>query len=1495
MTKAQILIVEDERIVADDLRSRLKKVGYGVAGMVATGEDAIRLAGELRPDLVLMDITLKGAIDGITAAGHIKEKLGIPVVYLTAHSDQSTLSRAKITEPFGYLLKPFEDHELNVNLEMALYKHATDRKLRDSEQWLATTLRSIADGVIATDADERITFMNPVAEQMTGWKKEEALGQKLGDVCVIYDEESAGDVENLADRALHEQMPMGRTNHSVVVARGGQRTPIEQTAAPIRNDDDSVSGVVLVLRDVAERKHAERVLRESEARFRTAFGHTPVGMAVLGIDGTFMQVNHSFSAILGHTEADLQHRPYRDIVHPGDLAALSDGIQSIVTGESVTLVQERRFVRNTGEVLWAQVFASVVRSEIGQPLYMIVQLSDVSERKRSDVIRNAIYRISQVAHEAESLNDLYKAIHAIIGELMSARNFYIALYDRAADMLTFPYFVDEIDNESAPQKPGKTLTAYVIRTARPLLAPPDVFAELVAQEEVELVGAPSIDWLGVPLTSNGTTFGVLVVQSYTEGVRYTREHTAILEYVSSQIAMAIERKQAEEGLRNVSQRLTAVIEAVQDGLTLCDDEGRFVIYNSKMKDITGFSVEEVPGCQTLINLLQPDPDRRTKVLECTGERQAEIRNESARELEISIVTKHGEDRTLLVTSSMLHHKGKALFLNVYRNITESKRVELALRQSGETMKALVNATDDFVLLVDTDGRILTSNATWPKILGTTPEAIVGTCVFDLLPAHMREHRRMYFDDVIRQNRAARWVDSNKGLYWDHCLYPVCDEDGIVRRVAMFSRDITERKRAEQELARRAEELLAAKSTAEAQTRRLAQQARELNAAREAALQAVRLKTEFVANVSHEIRTPMNAVIGMTGLLFDTPLTSEQKEYTQLIRTSGEALLSLINTILDFSKIEAGKLELERTDFDLLTAVEEVADLMAPQANEKGLELACSFEPEVPIALHGDAGRLRQIILNLLGNAIKFTEQGEVTLHVSVEERDDEAVLLRFVVKDTGVGVSQAAMQKLFQSFSQADGSTTRKYGGTGLGLVISKQLAELMGGSIGAKSRPGVGSEFWFTAHLHMQSRQTSSLLRHSDFGKTRILIVDDNVTNGKILTQVLGSWRIRNTRVQSGKAALRELRRAAAEKDPYAVAILDYQMPGMDGVMLARSVKKSATLRSTKLILLASIGQGNGTLRKEAGIAAWLTKPVKQSSLYDTLLGLLLGHEVKAGNGNNPRALGRGSAKTHRGSLSSVRVLVAEDNVVNQRVAMEMLKRLGCKTDAVANGLEVIRALERIHYDIVFMDCNMPELDGFGATSTIRAMETGGRHTVIIALTANALEGDREKCLAAGMDDYIPKPIRQSDLQESIVRWCMGARGNGGAKRARRSRPVCPPRVDRDRFHEIAELADPNDAAWLERLVRQFRDDSLSRITDLKTALAAGECRTVELEAHALKGSCSNFGLRPLATLCEKLQAMGRGGMLAGAHELFEELETMFRQALDELDELCELEGTHQ
>jgi two-component system sensor histidine kinase/response regulator len=702
--------------------------------------------------------------------------------------------------------------------------------------------------------------------------------------------------------------------------------------------------------------------------------------------------------------------------------------------------------------------------------------------------------------------------------------------------------------------------------------------------------------------------------------------------------------------------------------------------------------------------------------------------------------KDGSIFTLEYSTSYLVIDGREYTLGIDRDITAQRTAEEALARERAILQGLLESTPDSIYCKDRASRFLVASRALARRFGCTDAAqMIGKTDFDFFK---EEHARQAYDDeqrimatgqpVLGLIEKETWGDGR--VTWGLTTKtPLRNHDGEIIGTCGITKDITQLKETETELAR----------------------------AKEAAESATRAKSEFLANMSHEVRTPMNGVIGMTGLLMETPLDPQQREYAETIRNSAEALLTVINDILDFSKIEAGKMRFEEIDFNLVETVEGTLDMLAERAQRKGIELLSAIPPDVPPLLRGDPGRLRQVLVNLIGNALKFTERGEVVVRVFLEQEAGDRVLLRFHVIDTGIGIAPEVQQRLFEAFVQADSSTTRRFGGTGLGLAISRQIVSLMGGDIGVTSKPGEGSDFWFTARfvaIPLEPAQERAQYSRELFD-LRVLIVDDNATNRQILRHQIAAWKMQRDSAASGPEALHLLRAAAQAGKPYDVALLDMQMPDMDGLALAAAIKADPALAATRLIMLTSLGHLMTPEELEnEGIAAYLVKPVKQSRLFDSLVDAV-GHKTVEHVFTKPASASPHSAVDQ--PATKARVLLAEDNAVNQRVALAQLQRLGYPADAVASGREVLEALDARAYELIFMDCQMPGMDGYEATREIRRREQeafqAGRarpRIHIIAMTANAMQGDRERCLAAGMDDYISKPVRTDDLQAALNRW---------------------------------------------------------------------------------------------------------------------------------------------
>ncbi|HJV98617.1 MAG TPA: response regulator [Arthrobacter sp.] len=797
-------------------------------------------------------------------------------------------------------------------------------------------------------------------------------------------------------------------------------------------------------------------------------------------------------------------------------------------------------------------------------------------------------------------------------------------------------------------------------------------------------------------------------------------------------------------------------------------------------------------------------------------------------------------------------------------LTTGLEQEVAARTAElEGLGAIVNSSSDAILSTTPEGIITSWNPGAERQYGYTAEEALGRDARFLLPPDSTVGDGEVFEQLRDSGEAMSFEIEHRRK--DGTVVPVSltispiREAGKVRGIAVIARDITLRRAAEQ----------------------------ELKAAREAALESSRLKSEFLATMSHEIRTPMNGVVGLTALLLETPLEETQKQYAQGVKGAGEALLALINDILDFSKLEAGKVDLDVRPFDPRTLVEEVAGLLTEPAQAKDLELIAYCEPDVPARLQGDSGRIRQILLNLASNAVKFTAAGEVSIRVKVETPDAEpgaTAMVYFEIRDTGIGIDPSHHARLFESFSQADASTTRRYGGTGLGLAICRRLTESMDGEIGLDSATGEGSTFWFRIPLPVAPPSTDPVPAAGFLTGLRVLVVDDNATNRLVLESQLRGWKLQPEAVPDAASALARAHEAAAGGEPFDLAVLDLCMPDTDGLELARKIKADAGLADIELIMLTSTMQVNAAEIAGAGVREWLMKPVRSSEFYNRLVRLMSTRE-HAVPFAAPGASAAGQASPEPSEASPEgpsrgRILVVEDNEVNQLVARATVTKFGYAVDVVADGAEAVAATARSRYAAVLMDCHMPVMDGFEATRVIRRRD--GRHSrlPIIAMTAGALDGDRERCLAAGMDDYLSKPVDAAELEAALARWVPDQ-----APRLLAVTGGRPPSVDPDRLAMLRDLGPEDGLGLLRATVEAFRKDVPARLAALRESVHGSGGPALVQAAHALKGAAANIGATAVATLCGELEEMGRNGKHDDGPQLVGRLEDELVRVNFELD----------
>ena len=785
----------------------------------------------------------------------------------------------------------------------------------------------------------------------------------------------------------------------------------------------------------------------------------------------------------------------------------------------------------------------------------------------------------------------------------------------------------------------------------------------------------------------------------------------------------------------------------------------------------------------------------------------------------------------------------------------------ALQESearANRLALVASRTHNSVIITDAGGRIEWVNDAFTQLTGYRLDEVAGQTPGSFMqgpdtdPAEVARIRQLVRMGHSFKSEIINYAKSGHRYWLAIDAQALHGADGELTNFIAIESDVTARKEAEQALRD-------AKATAEA---------------------ANRAKSEFVANMSHEIRTPMNGVIGMTELLLDTGLGETQLRYAKNIRNSADSLLNIINDILDFSKIEAGKMELDPVDFDVRELVEEVAEMAAGPAHAKGLELACRIDESVPAAVRGDAGRLRQVLTNLVGNAVKFTERGEVLIEVrptagaARQARPaGDACRLEFSITDTGIGITAEAKARLFSAFTQADSSTTRRFGGTGLGLVISRQLVNLMGGSIDVESTPGRGSRFRFTADLAPAEAVVAGRVTRDDLRGLEVLIVEDNRTNSDILMHHAATWQMRATAVGDAAGALAAVQRAGRRFD---LALIDWKLPGVNGIDLARALRATPGAAPPPLILLTSMTASNvAQAAREAGFAAYLNKPLRREELYRTITRVL---GIAATPREAPRALPQGSERGSDGH-----VLLVEDNLVNQEIGAAMLAVLGLEVATANNGVEAVAMFERQRYGLILMDCQMPEMDGYAATAQIRSREaaSGARKTPIIALTANAMQGDRERCLAAGMDDYLAKPFSKPQLAAMVERWAASpenaqpAVDPASCGQHANTAPASAAILDQGALDNIRSLERPGVPSLLGRVIDRYLADAPRLIEQMRAAREKADSAALARAAHTLKSASANVGASGVAEICKAVETDARNGAISGPATLLEGLET--------------------
>jgi two-component system sensor histidine kinase/response regulator len=1258
----------------------------------------------------------------------------------------------------------------------------------------------------------------------------------------------------------------------------------------------SNSGEGAIARPRAQRTNArKRSTRTKDAtprgwgQFQSLFARIPDVVWTIAAGRHYAFISPNIERLTGYGQDEMERGGaclYHDSIHPEDVTKVRAGLEALFS-EGRSYDVECRVRRKDGEWIWVHDRAASTYVQDGRPCADGL-LTDISERKRAEIEIAERNRLATLTVEtgarlarAETLREgLQQCAEILVRDIGAAFARIWTLNDSEAmlELQASAGLYTHIDGPHGRVPLGQFKIGQIAQSGEPHLTNRVADDSWVGDREwARREGF--VAFAGYPLVVEGRVGGVVGM--------FAREPLSpavlqTLEAVADGLAQFVKRKRTEETLcaarlKTEEERAMSesIIAALGDPLSIVDRDGNVLFQNQISRETIG---ERTGGHRHLGSSGWDEPCEYCAVAACCADGQIH-------KVEKSGTTPDGRHRHVEITASPLRSASGEIVagIELVRDITDRKRAEDALRASEEQFRQLADNIHEVFFIGEPDPpRIVYMSPAYEEVWGRPRKEAYERAEAWIEAVHPEDREqalalfsRVFAGEqaeaeyrVVRPDGSVRSVRAR--------VFPVHDAEGRFRRHVGIAEDITEAKRAEAEILK----------------------------ARDSAVAANRAKSEFLANMSHEIRTPMNGILGMTELVLDTELAPEQRDSLLLVKSSADSLLHVINEVLDFSKIEAGRLELDVNPFRLRDHVGETLRMLATRADEKGLELICRIAPEVPDGLLGDAQRLRQVLVNLVGNAIKFTDHGEVVVSVEPDGPGDDPVGLHFSVRDTGVGVPEGKREYIFEAFGQADGSASRRFGGTGLGLTISARLVGLMGGRIWVESEVGQGSIFHFTARFGVAAVGAPAGLEASALAGLRVLVVDDNATHRGILTEVLTRWSMAPLAVAGGLEAMAELGQAAIAGRPYPLVLLDQQMPGMSGLELVERIRRSPALTGALILMLSSVDFGPNTRRcRELGVSQYLSKPVTQSSLLDAIVTTMAGPALGTERTSGPEAAEE-PAETSI-PCRTPRVLLAEDNPVNRLVALGILARLGIHADAVADGAEAVAAVEATAYDLVLMDVQMPQMDGFEATAAIRRSERRGTGRIpIIAMTAHSMPGDRDRCLAAGMDDYVAKPVVRRQLEEVLSHWMPRPAERPAAGNARNAtpepagerpevaavrrlpatsptRPTGPPDLDLERFDEASD----HDPTVAQDLIDLYLADTPTLLESLRTAIRERAIPLLRGNAHTLKGASRAIGALALGELAAELERTAGAADFASAQETFERAEAAFERTATALN----------
>ena len=1289
----------------------------------------------------------------------------------------------------------------------SLTEDITERERAQEErnrvaQRMQMLLESTGQGIYGIDLQGNCTFINRATCKMLGYQPEEALGRNMHDL--IHHHKPDGSMYPADQCPVFRAVQKGegcRVDTEVIWRRNGTPVPVEYSSFPIL-EGGKITGAVVTVLDITERKRAEDKLLASENLFRSIFENAQLGIGVFKIDSQEHVSNRALHEMLGYSGEELSRvGQWDEIVPAEERAACAQRYAELILGQRETDEYEQHFIRADGRIVLGNGKFQLIRDAAGKPQCVVGLTEDITERKHAE-------------EQLRANEQLFRSIfeNAQIG---------ISIFNISAQQHLTNRTLQEMLGYSENELKGLEQWDQIVH--------PDARASGAERYAALIEGKRDKDEFenryirrdGRIVVSNGR-FNLL------------RDAAGNPEHLVALTEDITEHKRSQEALQEREQLFRTIFENAQVGISLYNVAKAQYFTNRALHQMLDCTHEELNSVEKWDLIVHPD-ERATGAA-----RYAELiaGKRDIDEWEQRFLRRDGREVTADGSFSVIRDASgnPQYLLNMTKDITDRRRTEDALRESEAYNKLLFQESIIPMLILDCETRryvdcnraaaLINGYSRREELLGKTTLDVSAPTQYDGSDTASAALKRSKIGQETGRSIFEWRHQRPDGTIWDAEVHLTTFTHHGRKQFQLTLVDITERKQAEHAL----------------------RQAKEL------AEEATKMKSDFLANMSHEIRTPMNAILGMTHLALKTELTPRQSDYLNKTKVAAQSLLGIINDVLDFSKIEAGRLEMENASFSLENVLENLSSVVSQKAYDKNLEFLIAAPHDLPVNIVGDALRLGQVLINLVNNAVKFTDRGEVVVSIALEERASGRIKLKFSVRDSGIGMTPEQTARLFQPFTQADASTTRKYGGTGLGLSISKRLVEMMGGEIWAESAHGTGSTFRFTAWFGLGPGEPKRKRLIPDLMGVRVLVVDDNEQAREILSDVLRGFSLRADSAASGEEAIQKVA-SAGSKDPYRVVLMDWQMPGIDGLQASREILRGKRSKDLpKIVMVTAFGREDlQTQAEQAGINGYLLKPVSASLLYDTLVEILGVAEPKRGRSQPKRE------RTGSPDFTGTRILLVEDNEVNQQVATELLESAGAIVTIANDGLEAVKILTEgaghSSFDVVFMDLQMPGMDGFAATRNIRT-HPRLRSVPIIAMTAHALVEERQRCLDAGMNDHVSKPIDPDALFATLARWATSrqVRAPGTHARPARTAAVVIPEIDGVDAKQGLARAAGNRRLYRDLLIR-FAKDHLDVGAQIATALDAGDPKQAAGIAHTVKGVAGNMSIDKVYSSADKLE----------------------------------------